>query len=164
MLILTLTRKPGQSLSIHPHPTLDPDTLVEQLFAGGTIQVQVIGVQGAQVRLGVAAPVGFYIRREELLPPLAVSPLSEGARRVLARKLKVLMVLTLQSTQSLAAAAGLAPARVRAAESGAGVLLLDDLEKIARVLGVKVVELFLSPGRTAAERVILGLLEGEGYK
>jgi len=30
------------------------------------------------------------------------------------------------------------------------------------VLGVKVVELFLSPGRTAAERVILALLEGEG--
>jgi len=60
------------------------------------------------------------------------------------------------------AAAGLAPGRVRAAESGVGVLVLDDLEKIARVLGVKVVELFLSPGRTAAERVILALLEGEG--
>ena len=41
---------------------------------------------------------------------------------------------------------------------------LDDLEKIARVLGVTVLDLFLSPGRTAAERVILGLLEGEGYK
>jgi transcriptional regulator with XRE-family HTH domain len=82
----------------------------------------------------------------------------------LARKLKVLMVLNLQSTHSLAVAAGMAPARVRVAESGVGVLLLDDLEKIARVLGVKVVELFLSPGRTAAERVILGLLEGEGYR
>jgi hypothetical protein len=29
------------------------------------------------------------------------------------------------------------------------------------VLGVKVVELFLSPGRTEAERVVLALLEGE---
>ena len=43
-------------------------------------------------------------------------------------------------------------------------LLLDDLEKIAQVLGVKVVELFYAPGRTAAERVVLGLLEGEEFK
>jgi transcriptional regulator with XRE-family HTH domain len=93
-----------------------------------------------------------------------VGPLSEDARRVLARKLKVLMFLHRHSNQSLAAAAGVAPARVRAAECGVGALVLDDLEKIARVLGIKVVELFLSPGRTAAERVILGLLEGEGYK
>ena len=55
------------------------------------------------------------------------------------------------------------PPRVLAAESGVGVVMLDDLEKIARVLGVKVVELFYSPGRTAAERVVLGLLEGKGY-
>ena len=40
--------------------------------------------------------------------------------------------------------------------------MLDNLEMIARVLGVKVVELFFSPGRTAAERLVLGLLEGNG--
>jgi sRNA-binding carbon storage regulator CsrA/DNA-binding Xre family transcriptional regulator len=162
--MLILTRKPSQSLSIHPHPTLDPGTPVEQVFADGPIHVQVLAVQGRQVRLGVAAPAGFCIVRDALLPPAAVSPLSEGARRVLARKLKVLMFLNCHSTHSLAAAAGLAPARVRAAESGVGALVLDDLEKIARVLEVKVVELFISPGRTAVERVVLGLLEGEGYK
>ena len=159
--MLILTRQPGQSLSLHPRPTLDPGTPVEQVFADGPIRVQVLGVQGPQVRLGVAAPAGFCILREELRPPAAVGTLSEGARGVLARKLKVLMFLNLHSTQSLAAAAGLAPAQVRAAESGVGALVLDDLEKIARVLGVKVLELFLSPGRTAAERVILALLEGE---
>ena len=162
--MLILTRQPGQSLSIHPHPTLDPGTPVEQVFADGPIRVQVLGVQGPQVRLGVAAPAGLCILREELRPVAAVSPLSGEARRRLARKLKVLMFLNLHSTQSLAVAAGLAPARVLAAESGVGALVLDDLERIARVLGVKVLELFLSPGRTAAERVILGLLEGEGYR
>jgi sRNA-binding carbon storage regulator CsrA len=161
--MLFLTRKPSQSLLIHPHPNLDPGAPVEQVFAEGPIQVQVLGVQGSQVRLGVAAPAGLCIVREELRFRVAVHPLPEGVRRRLARKLKVLMFLNLHSTQSLAVAAGLAPARVLAAESGAGELMLDDLEKIARVLGVKVVELFFSPGRTAAERVILGLLEGDGY-
>jgi len=161
--MLILTRQPGQSLSIYPQPTLDPGTSVEQVFAEGPIHVQVLGVQGAQVRLGVAAPAGLCILREELSPRV-VDPLPEEVRRMLARKLKVLMVLNLHSTQSLAAAAGLVLARVQAAESGVGALVLDDLEKIARVLEVKVVDLFLSPGRTAAERVILGLLEGEGYR
>jgi sRNA-binding carbon storage regulator CsrA len=159
MQMLILSRKPGQSLSIHPHPTFDPDTPVEQLFAGGPIHVQVVGVQGSQVRLGVAAPAGFCILRNELQP--RAEPLTEGARQALARKLKMLMFINRHSTKSLAAAAGLTPARVLAAESGMGALVLDDLEKIARVLGVKVVELFLSPGRTEAERVIMALLEGE---
>ena len=162
--MLILTRHPGQSLSLHPHPTLDPGTPVEQLFAEGPIQVQVLRVQGPQVHLGVAAPTGLCILREELQPAVSAWPLSEGARRRLARKLKVLLFLNLHSSHSLAAAAGLAPDRVRAIESGVGVVVLDDLEKIARVLGVTVLDLFLLPGRTAAERLILGLLEGEGYK
>ena len=112
----------------------------------------------------MAAPAGLCIRREELQPAVSAWPLSEGARRRLARKLKVLLFLNLHSSNSLAAATGLAPDRVRAIESGAGVVVFDDLEKIARVLGVTVPNLFLSPGRSAAERVILGLLEGEGYK
>jgi len=160
--MLILTRKPSQSLSIHPQPTLDPYTPVEKFFASGHIRVQVLEVQGSQVRLGVAAHAGFCILREELLPPAVLGALSEVARRVLVRKLKVLMFLNRQSTQSLAAAAGLAPARVRAAESGVGESLLNDLEKMARVLEVKVAELFIAPGRTAMERVVLALLEGEG--
>ena len=157
--MLILTRHPSQSLYLHPHPTFDPGIPVEQLFAEGSIRVQ-----GPQARLGVAAPAGLYIRLEELPPAAAVYPLSEGVRRMLARKLKVLLFLHLHSTHSLAAATGLAPDRVRAIESGVGVVVFDDLEKIARVLGVTVLDLFLSPGRTAAERLILGLLEGEGYK
>lgn len=161
--MLFLTRKPYQSLFIHPHPSLDPGAPVEQVFAEGPIQVQVLGIQETQVRLGVAAPAGLCIVREELRFRVAVDPLPDEVRRQLSRKLKVLMVLNRHSTNTLAIAAGLAPARVLAAESGAGELVLDDLEKIARVLRVKVVELFFSPGRTAAERLVLGLLEGNGY-
>ncbi len=162
--MLIFTRHPSQSLSIHPHPTLDPGTPVEVLFGGGPIQVQVLRVQGPQVRLGVAAPFGLCIAREELRSQAVVNSLSGESRRRLARKLKVLMVLNLHSTHSLAVAAGLAPARVLAAETGVGVVVLDDLEKIARLLGVRVLELFFSPGRTATERLILWLMEGGGYK
>ena len=130
----------------------------------GRSRCKCLGCRGPQVHLGVAAPAGLCILREELQPAVSVWPLSEGARRRLARKLKVLLFLNLHSSHSLAAATGLAPAQVRAIESGVGAVALDDLEKIARVLGVTVSDLFLAPGRTAAERVILGLLEGEGYK
>ena len=155
------TRNPGQSIYIYPQPDRKPGTPVEQVFAKGPIQVQVLGVEDLQVRLGVAAPAELCVVREEL-KQVAANPLFEGTRQRLALKLKILMFIHLYSTHSLALAAGLAPTRVLAAETGLGDVFLDDLEKIARVLGIKVVELFYVPGRTVAERVVLGLLEEEG--
>jgi transcriptional regulator with XRE-family HTH domain len=61
-----------------------------------------------------------------------------------------------------AAAAGVPVARVLAAESGGGVLELDDLERLARVLGVKVGELFRPLGRRVEEKMLLSVLEGGG--
>jgi sRNA-binding carbon storage regulator CsrA len=161
--MLFLTRKPGQSLTIHPQPTLHPDTPVSQLFADGPIRIQVAGVVGPQVRIGVAAQAGLCILREELKPhPAAEHPAPiENPRRALALKLKVLRFHTRHSPESLAAAAGIPVARVLAAESGGGVLELDDLEKLARVLGVKVGELFRPLGRTVEEKMLLSVLEGE---
>lgn len=156
--MLILTRKQGQSFTINPQPNLDPDTPIKQLFADGPIRVQVVGLHGPPARLGVEANPGFSILRDELLP--TAGPLPDGARRLLARKLKLLMFRQRHSTQSLAAASGLAPARVWAAESGVGLLGLEDLERLAVALDVKVVELFRPAGRTEEERVVLAMLEG----
>ena len=162
--MLFLTRKPGQSLMIRPQPSLYPDTPVSQLFEDGPIRIQVAGVVGPQVRIGVAAHAGLCILREELLPHAAAEPAAaaENPRRALALKLKVLRFYAQMSPESLAAAAGIPLTRVLAAESGAGALELDDLEKLARVLGVKVGELFRPVGRTVEERWLLAVMEGEG--
>ena len=160
--MLFLTRKPGQSLTIHPKPEVRPETPLAVLFEGGPIRVQVAHVHGQQVRLGLAAHSGLSILREELTPfPAKVTTGAENPRRVLARRLKVLRFLSRYTVASLAAAAEVPAARVAAAETASGALELDDLEKLARVFGVKVAELFEPVGRTAEERLLLALLEGE---
>lgn len=160
--MLFLTRKPGQSLTIQPQPSLHPDTPVSQLFEDGPIRIQVAGVIGSQVRVGVAAHVGLCILREELQPhpaPPGAGP-SENPCRALAKKLQVLRFLTRMSPEELATAAGLPVARVVAAENGGGVVELDDLERLAKALGVKVGELFRPVGRTEQEKMLMGVLEG----
>lgn len=160
--MLFLTRKPGQSLTIQPQPSLHPDTPVAQLFDDGPIRIQVAGMVGPQVRLGVSAHAGLCILRQELRPyPPAAEAREESPRRALARKLRLLRFLRQHSPESLAAAAGVPLARVLVAEGGGGALELDDLERLARVLGVKVGELFRPVGRTEQERILLGVLEGE---
>lgn len=154
------TRNPGQSIHIYPQPGRKPGTPIEQVFAKGPIQVQVLGVQELQVRLGVAAPVELCVVREELRQ-MGANPRFEGTRQRLALKLKILMFINLYSTHSLAIATGLTPTRILAAETGLGDVFLDDLERIAQVFGIKVVELFYAPGRTVAERVVLGRVEDE---
>jgi DNA-binding XRE family transcriptional regulator len=123
-----------------------------------------MNVQGPQVRLGVVAPAGLCLRRDEWLPDPAGAEArhADRPRRVLARKLKVLRFLCRYTPESLAAAAGVPVARVLAAEGTDGAPDLDDLDKLARALGVKVAELFRPAGRTAEERVLLAMLEGEG--
>lgn len=157
--MLILTRKPGQALTIRPLWQLDPSTPVEQLFCDGAIRISVTAVRGPQVRLGVVAHPGFHILREELLTTPKPGLLPETTRLVLARKLRVVRLLRRLSGERLAQMAGLSLTGVTAAESGAGVVYLDDVEKMARVLNVAVSELFREPGVTPEERVVLALLE-----
>jgi sRNA-binding carbon storage regulator CsrA len=157
--MLILSRYTGQSFIIRPQPTLNPATPVAELFTDEPIRVHVTGVKGNQVRLGVAAHGGLCIVREELKPLATQKALTVDTRLALAMKLRVLMHLRKQTTESLALAAGLPFDRVMKAECGAGVEELADLDKLAHALRVKTLELFRPPGRTPEERVILSMLE-----
>lgn len=156
--MLILTRKPGQALTIRPERNLDLSTPIEHLFADEPIRVMVMNVSGAQVRLGVAAHARLAILREELLIDPDSGPMPAGVRAVFARKLRVLRLMRKHSPETLAAAAGVSLETVMRAERGAGVVYIDDLEKLAQALGVGIAELFHEPGRTPEERVIMALL------
>lgn len=53
-VVLTLSRKPGQ-----------------KIFIGGGIEIEVREIRGAQVRLGITAPKGLPVYREELYLQIA---------------------------------------------------------------------------------------------
>ena len=156
--MLYLTRKPGQALTIRPERNLDLATPVGLLFENGPIQIRVASVRGQQVQLGVTADTRLTILRDELVVHADTGPLPADVRAVLARKLRVLRFIRKHSAESLAAAAGVALATVLDAERGAGVVDIDDLEKLARALGVAVAELLREPGTTPEERVIMAVL------
>lgn len=156
--MLILTRRPGEALSIRPTWQLDPATPVEQLFHEGAIRIAITGVRGSQVRLGVSAHKSFHILRDELWTIPQAGLLPEAVREVLARKLRVVKLIRRLNSERLAQAASLPLTAVMAAESGAGVVYLDDVEKIAQVLKVGVGELFREPGGTVEERIVLALL------
>jgi hypothetical protein len=157
--MLVINRYPGQGFIIRPQPNLDPNTPISELFANGPIRIGVTAVKGNQICLGISAHGGFCILRDELKPLSPPSLLAEDTRLALALKLRILMHVNQQTSRSLAEATGLPIERVMLAECGAGVAELDDLDKLARVLNVNVVELFRPPGRTPEERLILAILD-----
>ena len=61
--MLVLTRRPGDTLLIEPHPDVlgsDPSKWFTQPIA-----VRILRVQGNQVRIGIDAAAGLRITREE---------------------------------------------------------------------------------------------------
>ena len=54
----------------------------EQVVLGDDIRVKVVAIHGNRVRLGLEAPAGVIIRREELIPPAdeLASPPKRGGR------------------------------------------------------------------------------------
>ena len=57
----------------------------EKIVIGGQITVQVIGVEGSKIRLGITAPDWVEILREELLPALREE--SQNQRRLMGNPL-----------------------------------------------------------------------------
>jgi sRNA-binding carbon storage regulator CsrA len=160
--MLILTRRPGESLRIEPDAAVPTEADPFGWFADGPIRVFINGVRHSQVRIGIEAPLAFRILRDELpAQPRAAVP-AAPLRKALARKVRIMRTLRKWSVEALAQAAGLPVMAIRSIESGAGLVELGELEMLAAAFGTSVVGLLLPPGRTAEERVLLALLDGEG--
>lgn len=65
--MLTLNRKDGESILIYPHPDLDPNTTVAELFTDGPIIVTVHGRKKGGTGVGLEVPSELKVSRQELL-------------------------------------------------------------------------------------------------
>jgi len=63
--MLVLSRRENESIVIYPKD-LPENMTVAELFARGKIEIEVLGIQGGQVRLGFGAPKELAIFRTEL--------------------------------------------------------------------------------------------------
>lgn len=64
LLMLILTRRPSEVIHIYPDD-LPPDMTVTELFAGGQIAIEVLGIKGNQVKFGIHAPKSLIILRDD---------------------------------------------------------------------------------------------------
>ncbi len=66
--MLILTRHRGQSVLLMPYPELDPKTPISELFKHGPIKVSIVDIGQNRMRLGIDAPPGIVVLRQELPP------------------------------------------------------------------------------------------------
>jgi len=62
--MLVLTRRPNELIYIYPED-LPPDMTVSELFADGQIAIEVLGIKGNQVKIGIDAPKQLTILRDD---------------------------------------------------------------------------------------------------
>jgi sRNA-binding carbon storage regulator CsrA len=63
--MLILTRRIGEQIYIYPDD-LPEDMTVKELFEGGQIAIEVLGVKGMQVKIGIDAPKNLTILRDDV--------------------------------------------------------------------------------------------------
>ena len=63
--MLVITRRSGQSLYIYPSQELDQSMTVRELFQNGVIEIVILESTPKRQRMGVHAPKGLTILREE---------------------------------------------------------------------------------------------------
>lgn len=62
--MLILTRRLHEVIYIYPDD-LPPDMTVAELFADGQIAIEVLGITGNQVRIGIDAPEKLTVLRDD---------------------------------------------------------------------------------------------------
>lgn len=65
--MLILTRKPGDSLYLTLSADIDPKTPNGEVLGSEPIVIRVAAFKHKSVRVGVSAPTGFLVLREELI-------------------------------------------------------------------------------------------------
>ena len=144
--MLTLTRKPGQSIHITAGG-VGPHTPIGEVFASGPIEITVSALSKKQAKVGVAAHPGLTILRSELAtrpaPTTHTTPpaLPPTSRRHLAQKLTVLRILHKLTRQQLAHLSHIPESVILAMESGDPAhqyartpITLNHLESVAHAL------------------------------
>jgi sRNA-binding carbon storage regulator CsrA len=63
--MLILTRRIGEQIYIYPDD-LPEDMTVKELFEGGQIPIEVLGVKGMQLKIGIDAPKNLTILRDDV--------------------------------------------------------------------------------------------------
>jgi sRNA-binding carbon storage regulator CsrA len=63
--MLVLSRRADESIVIQPAEGVDANMTVAQLFAGGPIQITLLGGTGRRVKMGIEAPAHLSIRRKD---------------------------------------------------------------------------------------------------
>lgn len=64
--MLILTRRPNESIILSLSDDIDPKTPISEIFSQ-SIEITPLGIKGNQVRLGINAPDGITILREEIV-------------------------------------------------------------------------------------------------
>jgi sRNA-binding carbon storage regulator CsrA len=62
--MLVLSRRADESIVIQPAEGVDKNMTVAELFAGGPIQITLLGGTGRRVKMGIEAPEHLAIRRK----------------------------------------------------------------------------------------------------
>lgn len=123
------------------------DTPIGEVFSAGLIEVVISCIKRQVVEIGVEAPPSFLVLRHEITPP------------VLAQKLMTLRFIKQLSREDLARISGVSVNTLKQAETLGSPIGLDEVEALARGLGISVTELLKPLGATAQERVVLAMLE-----
>ncbi len=159
--MLTIDRKPGQSLHIWLDDHVDRNSPIGEFFQQGPIEIQIQRIlpQGVRLRLELDPRLqvleAAWIGSENLTDEIITSPL----RKQLKRKLRLLRLMHQWDMAALSRASGLSLTTVTAAEEGTGIIRIDDLDALAKAFSVPVRTLLDPSAQEEEQQVLAALLQ-----